>query len=157
VLVLGGAAVGLSATRASTSAPPAVVTQFGYIKSLALKGATYELKLNPAFFLTGSTADAAAVAAGVIKPGQHIDDDYFIVKVPARTILTYQVPPGAHVSVFSNLSKPMSVSVRQLTQILNGTSPLKSKLIDPGPKFFLGYWLSVRNDRVFSLDQQFQP
>jgi hypothetical protein len=157
VLVLGGAAVGLAASSAPTSAPPAVVTQFGYIRSLALKGGTYELKLHPAFFLTGSTADAAAVAAGVIKPGQHVDDDYYIVNLPAKMMLTYQVPPGARVIVISNLSRPVKISVRQLDQVLKGTSPLKSKLIDPGPKFFLGYWLSIRNDRVFSLEQQFQP
>jgi hypothetical protein len=157
-LALAGGIAAVAATVASPiAAPPVVVTQFGYIKSLALRGGSYQLKLNPAFFLQGETANAAAVAAGELKPGQTVPDDYFIVRVPARTILTYRVPPGTPVTVLTINSRSTKITVRQLAQILRGTSPLKPKLMDRGPKFFLGYWLRIKFDTVISIDQQFQP
>src|SRR5262249_34672584 len=75
VAVVGlGLAGGIAALAANLATPikppPTVTTQFGYIKSLVLKGGRYQLKLTPAFFLVGDTANAAAVAAGEIKPGQ---------------------------------------------------------------------------------------
>jgi hypothetical protein len=153
------AAAGASAALAATSsAPPTVTTQFGYIKSLTPKGSSYVLRLHPAFFLTGSTADAAAVAAGVIKPGEHIDNDYYIVQVPAGIMLAYTVPASAKVTVITIQSKPKKITVKQLAQVLKRTSPFQKTLIDAGkPKFFLGYWLSLKNGVVFSIDQQFQP
>jgi hypothetical protein len=157
-LALAGGVAAVAATLAlPIAAPPAVQTQFGYIRSLALKGGSYQLKLNPAFFLQGDTADAAAVAAGELKPGQSVPDDYFIVRVPAKTVLTYRVLPGTPVTVLTINSRSRRITVRQLAQILRGTSPLKPRLMDRGPRFFLGYWLRIRVDRVISINQQFQP
>src|SRR5262245_38062892 len=103
----------IAAWAGTSSVPPAITTQFGYIKSLVPKGSTYQLKLHPAFFLTGSTADAAAVAAGVIKPGQHIDNDYYVVMLPPKVVLTYNVPASTPVTVISNLSRPMKITVKK--------------------------------------------
>jgi hypothetical protein len=157
-LALVGGAAALAATLAfPIKSPPAIQTEFGYIKSLVRKGASYQLRINPAFFLQGETANAAAVAAGEIKPGEGVPDDYFIVRVPARVILTYKVPANVPVTVLSNRSRSMRITVGQLARILKGTSPLKSRLLDTGPKFFLGYWLRFKVDTVISIDQQFQP
>jgi hypothetical protein len=157
-LGLAGGIAALAATLAPPiKPPPTVTTQFGYIRSLVLKGGKYQLKLTPAFFLVGDTANAAAVAAGEIKPGQGVPDDYFIVRVPARIVLTYNVPAATPVTVLTNKSRSRKVTVKQLSQIVRGTSPLKPTLMDPGPKFFLGYWLRLNGDKTISIDQQFQP
>ncbi len=158
VAALAGALGAWAATTSSSSGPPAVTTQYGYVKSLAPKGGSYVLRLHPAFFLTGSTADAAAVAAGVIKPGQHVDNDYYIVQLPAKYMLVYTVPATARVTVITIQSKPKAITVKQLAQVLKRTSPFQKQLIDSGkPRFFLGYWLTLKGGVVRSIDQQFQP
>ena len=157
-LSLAGALGAWAASRADPiKPPPAVQTQFGYLTSLTPKGAAYQLKITPAFFLVDSAADAAAVAAGVIKPGQTVPDDYFIVRVPGKLVLTYKVPVATPVTVLTVNSRSMRITVKQLAAILKGTSPLKPKLMDRGPKFVLGYWLRLKADTVSSIDQQFQP
>ena len=53
----------------------------GFIKRVWVDGGTRRLEIDYAEMLTGAAADAAAVEAGLISPGEHVDNDYFIRNV----------------------------------------------------------------------------
>ena len=52
--------------------PPAELVEFGYIKSLDAKGSRYEMRFDPAWFLSGVTANTAAAEDGAVPPGQPV-------------------------------------------------------------------------------------
>jgi hypothetical protein len=93
----------------STTLPPAVTTTtdpygsaddivlpsgnikaMGYITQVWEDASGRHLKIDYAVMLTGAAADAAAVAAGDIPPGEHVPNDYFITNVSTK-IRTFKV------------------------------------------------------------------
>ena len=52
--------------------------EFGYIKSLEQKGADYELKFDPAWVLSGETANKAAAEDGAVPPGEPVPNDNYV-------------------------------------------------------------------------------
>lgn len=54
------------------------IKAMGFIKRVWVEGGTRKLEIDYAEMLTGDAANQAAVADGVIKPGEHIDNDYYI-------------------------------------------------------------------------------
>lgn len=136
-------------------APPRQVVHFGYVRSLVSKGARYELRFDPAFFLTGVTANRAAREDGVIGPGETVPNDYYIRNESRRT-LTYLVPRTARITVITNPGtgiRATRVPVSELARIVKGENPKKRPLY--GRR--LGFWARVSSDTVHSLDQQYQP
>jgi hypothetical protein len=86
------AAEGLSS--AETLLPSGRIKAMGFVKRVWVDGGTRRLEIDYAEMLTGAAADAAAVEAGLISPGEHADNDYFIRNVnPA--LRTFAVSPGA--------------------------------------------------------------
>jgi hypothetical protein len=134
--------------------PPKVQTMYGHIRSLVRKGARYELRLDPALWLEGSTAQRAAVADGVIAPGEPVSNDYYI-RDEGHRVLTFLVPPSAHVTVLTSGPRSTRIPVSELAQIVKGMNPNHRKLFDRANG--LGYWMRYRTDTVLSLDQQYQP
>ena len=61
--------VGAAATTTSDLAPPTELVLFGHIESLSRDGEAYELRFDPAWFLSGETANRAAAEDGVVEPG----------------------------------------------------------------------------------------
>ena len=53
-------------TAKESVGPPGETVLYGYIKSLTKKGSSYELRFDPAFFLGGETANAAAAEDGAV-------------------------------------------------------------------------------------------
>ena len=131
--------------------PPARQTLFGHIKSLQAKGGGFAMRLDPEWFLSGSTANAAAAEDGVVKPGQPVPNDNYRVDEGHRSF-TYVVPADARVTVITKAPTGTPISVSQLAQIVNGTSKLK--WFEPLES---GVWIVVHNDTVRSIDQQYQP
>ena len=130
---------------------PRQVLEFGYIKSLTRTGAHYTMRFDPAWFLTGVTANTAAAEDGAVEPGQPVPNDNYVLDEGHR-LLTYIVPATAHVTVLTNpgiTSTPVTVS--QLADIVNGQSDLK--LFEP---IETGFWIAVSVDTVRSLDQQYR-
>jgi hypothetical protein len=174
VVVLGliGVAMAIGRSRSSPSRavaaanvscvtqrlPPAAaagqIVQWGHIKSLTRRGARYELRFDPAWWLTGVTAQRAAVADGAIRPGEAVANDYYVVDERHR-LLTYLVPPTARATVLTGATCSTSVSISELAQIVKGGNPRHRRLYDRGNH--LGYWLRTRIDTARSLDQQYQP
>jgi hypothetical protein len=156
-----GAACGSSSKPSSSAAPKtsseSQSRQYGHIASLLQTGARFQLRFDPAQWLTGAAAERAAVAAKAIEPGQPVPNDYFIVD-DAHSVVSYAVPATARVTVLTRDGDPQklgatSISVSELAQILSGKNPKHRRLTEPKA----GFWLRIGSGSVLSLDQQYQP
>jgi hypothetical protein len=132
---------------------PGQQVQFGYIKSLKPKGAGYEMRFDPAWFLSGETANVAAAEDGAVDPGQPVPNDNYRVNESTRAY-TYRVPSDAHVTVLKDSPSSAPITVKQLSEIVAGNNPLGKPLYEP---ITTGFWITVDIDTVRRLDQQYQP
>lgn len=106
-------------------------------------------------WLTGLTANRAAVEDGVLSPGDTVPNEYYVVDERHR-LLTYRVAPGARASVVTTAPgglRSTRVAVAELAEILKGRSPKRRRLMTRR----FGFWIRVAGDAVRSLDQQYQP
>lgn len=133
--------------------PPGEIVQFGYIKSMKRKSSGYELRFDPAWFLSGMTANTAAAEDGAVEPGEPVPNDNYVVDEGHR-LLTYRVAANAHVTVLSKGVSGTPVTVAQLAQLVNGKNPFSRPLFEP---LTTGFWILVNIDTVRSLDQQYRP
>ncbi len=145
--------VTVAGTTKSGVGPPGEYVQFGQIKSLRPKGKGYEMRFDPVWFLSGVTANVAAAEDGAVEPGQPVPNDNYRLDEGHR-LLTYIVPPDAHVAVLAKGVSGTPITVAQLSQIVNGKNPLGKPLFEP---ITTGFWILVNIDTVRSLDQQYQP
>jgi hypothetical protein len=142
----------LFAASPSLFAPPRELVLYGHIKSLAHNGRRFEMRVDPAWWLQGVTAQRAAVEDKVIRPGEPVPNDYYIVDESHR-LLTYLVPANAHVTVLTRGVSSTAITVSELAQIVKGKNPKHRPLLEPKA----GFWMRVATDTVRSLDQQYQP
>jgi hypothetical protein len=110
---------------------------YGHIKSLTRKGGRYELRFDPAWWLTGATASQASFEDTGTRD---VPNDYYVVEEGHR-LLTFLVPATAHVTVLVRGTCTTRITVAQL-----------AKSVPPA-----GFWIRVRIDVVRSLDQQYRP
>jgi len=82
--------------------------------------------LAAVLIVAGALANAAAVAAGEIKPGESVPNDYFILN-PDHRLLTYRLPANAHATVLVSL-KTTKVSVAYLAKLLKGKSGVRHQI-----------------------------
>ncbi|HYZ19288.1 MAG TPA: hypothetical protein VE615_07070 [Gaiellaceae bacterium] len=170
-MILAAAAFGLSRLLTEPASPAAAAEPshaaakpcagdavFGHIKSLTSKGDHYELRFDPAWFLSGETANAAAAEDGAVEPGQPVPNDNYVVEEGHR-LLTYLVPPAAHVTVLVKGAAldnggfgSKAISVAQLAQLVKGEEPVE--LFEPLES---GIWLRVHIDTPCSVEQQYRP
>jgi hypothetical protein len=151
----GTPVVAVNSAGPNLAAPPAVIVQYGHVRSLVRNGSRYRMRFDPALWLSGATANRAAVEDGVIAPGEAVPNDYYI-RDENRKQLTYFVTPSARVTVVTNPASGLRstrITVSELAAIVKGKNPNGRKLYGTG----LGYWIRVASDTVRSLDQQYQP
>ncbi len=129
---------------------PLEQVEFGYIKSLERKGAGYELTFDPAWFLSGETASAAAAQDGVVAPGEPVPNDNYVVDEGHR-LLTYKVSPEAKVTVLVDSPTSEPITLEELAQVVDGNHRPLWEPIETG------FWIRYRIDTVTSLDQQYRP
>jgi hypothetical protein len=144
--------VTVSGTAKSGVGTPREVVEYGYVKSLKRKGGSFELRFDPAWLLTGRTANQAALED---TGSSDVPNDNYVVNESARAY-TYIVPPNAHVRVLTegaNLNGT-PITVAQLAQLANGYNPFSKPLFEP---ISTGFWIRIRIDTVRSLDQQYHP
>jgi hypothetical protein len=135
--------------------PPATIVQYGYVRTLTRAGDGFRLRFDPAFWLSGETANRAAIEDGVIPPGDTVPNDYYIRNESGRT-LAYAVPRSAHVTILTvpgTGPRSTRIPVSELAAITKGGNPRGRKLYGRS----LGYWARIKGDRVVRLDQQYQP
>jgi hypothetical protein len=158
VLAVLLAAVGASQLRAAPGAqpftPPRQLVFFGYAKAVTPQGKGFLLRVDPAQYLSGVTANRAAIEDGVIPPGDVVPNDHYI-RDEGHRMLTYSIAAGAHVTVLTYQGgiRQTRIPVAELGQIVKGRNPRKRQLF--GRKN--GFWIQVASDRALSLDQQYSP
>ena len=121
---------------------------YGHIKSLTRKGKKFELQFDPAWWLGGVPAQRAAVQDKVIRPGEPVPNDYYVVDESHR-VFTYFVPTTTRVTVLDTRHLPNSVASRV---------DKLARLVRVRTRF--GFWIRVGKrypSPVLSLDQQYQP
>jgi hypothetical protein len=136
--------------------PPRQRVEFGHIKSLTKKGGRYELRWDPAEFLSGETANAAAAQDGAVEPGQPVPNDNYVVDESHR-LYTYFVTPSAKVTVLTNKANGIlqtPVSVAQLARLVQGKTVPGVKLYEPLDS---GIWITTDIDKVTGIQQQYRP
>jgi hypothetical protein len=144
--------VTVSGTAKNGAGSPRQVVEFGYVKSLRPRGSGYQMRFDPAWLLTGETANQAALED---TGSSDVPNDSYVVNESTRAY-TFIVPANAHVRVLtagSNLNGT-PITVPQLAQLAGGNNPLPKPLFEP---ISTGFWISIRNDTVESLDQQYRP
>ena len=165
LVALGALAVAVAAWsrpshEATTSAqptltgPPRELALYGHIRSLTRKGPRFELRFDPAWWLSGTTANRAAVEDGAIPRGDVVPNDYYI-RDESRRLVTFRVPRTARATVLTAGPRSTAIAVAELAEIVRGRNPARRRLFVPGNR--LGFWIRVRVDTVRSLDQQYQP
>jgi hypothetical protein len=119
---------------------------YGHIHSLKREGGLFEMRFDPAWWLTGVAAQRAAAQDNSIRPGERVPNDYYVVEAGHR-LLTVPVPASAAVTVLNQRALPQSMptTVAKLAQrVQSGTS--------------FGFWARLdKRGSVISLDQQYQP
>ena len=145
----------VTVTAPSEATPSRVRTYFGHITTLDRDGSAYRLRFDPAWFLSGETANVAAAEDGAVAPGEPVPNDNYALEEGHRA-LTFLVPPAARVTVLTRHGQgpfgATPVTVAQLAEIVHGTSGLR--LFEPLES---GVWITVDIDSVRSIDQQYRP
>jgi hypothetical protein len=154
VVVVAVAALLLTAVAASSSVEKQrEVVYYGHVKSLTRKGNHFELRFDPAWWLTGLTARRAALQA---TGSADVPNDYYIVEEGHR-LLTFVVPVSVKATVLTRVGTgsipATAISVAELAQIVRGKNPQQRQLSQPKS----GFWIRVAADSVRSLEQQYQP
>jgi hypothetical protein len=136
---------------------PRQIVIYGHVKLVKPKGARFEVRVDPAEYLSGETANRAAIEDKVIPPGDVVPNDHYI-REDGHELLTFNVPANAHVTVVINNGGTAgftagSISVSELAQIVKGKNPKHRKLFEPRNAF----WIRVASDTALSFDQQYSP
>ena len=145
--------VTVAGTTKTGAGPPGETVQFGYIRSLTRNGDSYEMRFDPAWLLSGLTAQRAAVEDGVLEPGEPVPNDNYVVDEGHR-LLTYRVPATARITVLTEGVSGTPIRLSELEQIVRGENPFGRPLFEP---ITTGFWVRVDIDTVRSLDQQYRP
>jgi hypothetical protein len=154
------AAVGAShlqaAPAASQATPPLGAPQqqvvYAHIKSITARSGSFEAKVDPAEYLSGETANRAAIADKVLQPGDTVPNDHY-VRDESHRLLVYRVPANAHVTVITAGLHATRIPVSELAQIVAGKNPKHRSLFEAKNPF----WIRVASDTALALDQQYSP
>jgi hypothetical protein len=135
---------------------PRQIVIYAHVKLAIAKGSRFEVKVDPADYLSGETANRAAIADKVIPPGDVVPNDHYI-REEGHRLLVYKVPANAHITVITNdgTSGPRAtaISPSELVQIVKGRNPRGRHLFEPKN----GFWIRVASDTALSFDQQYSP
>jgi hypothetical protein len=155
----GGAHTAKSLTVVKTAAtlPTAQGDQriYGQIRSVTRDGGRYLLRIDPAWFLTGITANVAQAQDEhrTCKPAAcpPVANDVHVVNESHRTY-TYVLPANARGTVLVTSTGRRTIGAAQLAALVAHRSPIK--LFEP---LASGVWLLVHIDTVRTFAQQYVP
>lgn len=149
---------GPSSAAASPSAaarPCSDLALYGHVRSLTPRGDRFELRFDPAWFLSGVTASRAKLED---TGSSEVPNDNYVVEEGHR-LLTYLVPATADITVLSRTGElpgpgfpSTAITASQLAQLVDGKEPVKlAETLESG------FWMHVKVDTVCSLHQQYRP
>jgi hypothetical protein len=154
------AASGPSSASASSAAvpkpcSPSEAALYGHIKSLTPKGDHFQMRFDPARFLSGEEASRAMLED--TRTSDVPNDNY--IGEDGHRLLTYLVPTTAHITVLSRTGELIgsgfpstAITVSQLAQLVKGEEP-----VELAESLESGFWMHVNIDTVCSLRQQYLP
>lgn len=131
--------------------PPREIVFYGHAKSLTRQAGHWELRVDPAEFLSGLAATRAAVEDGAIAPGEAVPNDYY-TRDEGHRLLTFRVAPRARITVITRGLRATPITVTELSRVLAGRRT-QHRLFEP----LAGYWVRVAGDTVRGMDQQYTP
>jgi hypothetical protein len=154
-LMLTALAAVFTATAVAVAAPaprPQSVL-YGHIKSMTRKAGAYEIRFDPAWWLTGRAAEQAKFEAS---GSRSVPNDYYVVEEGHR-LLSFVVRADARVTVLTgggDHATPISAS--ELNAIVSGRNPNHRHLSERQAGFWIRIGAKYPSPAV-SLDQQYQP
>jgi hypothetical protein len=151
IATLVGAPLALSRTASTEKRPPSVF--YGHIKSMSRHGNRYEIRFDPALWLTGRAAEQAKFED---TGSRDVPNDYYIVEEGHR-LLTFAVAKDADVTVLVvGGADRARISVSELNAIVHGRNPQHRRLSQPKSGFWIRIGEKYPNPAV-KLFQQYQP
>src|SRR6478672_975362 len=126
------------ASSAAAPGPCGDVALYGHVESLTPRGNDFELRFDPAWFLSGVTASRAALED---TGSSDVPNDTY-ARDETHKLLTFLVPASAHVTLLTH-STSTSTTVAKLAK--STTTPRRR------------FWIRVRIDTVRSVDEQYHP
>jgi hypothetical protein len=134
---------------------------YGKIRALVRRGHNYELRFDPAWFLSGVTANVAQAddQGTPCRPSAcpPVANDNYVVDEGHR-LLTYIVPTGVRGTVLAKRGSnggpfpSTTITVARLARLVAGKGSLK--LFEP---LSSGVWILVHGDTVRTFAQQYVP
>jgi len=124
---------------------------FAFIKTAATS--PNKITYDVAEYFTGNKADKAAIQDGVIKKGEHVENDVYI-RNDSKQLRTADVTSSATVKILTKgggSPKLKTVSYSEFAKLFNGGGKDNKHL------HANGYWLVASNNKITSITEQFHP
>ena len=139
-------------STAETRLPNGHIRAMGYIDKVYIKGGKRYLSIDYVETLTGAEADAAAVAAGEIVPGDHVPNDYWIQNDNAQKRV-FEVSGSAAITTSTwkgIMGHP--VTWTQFKSFWSAAPPADAIHLHGSP-----WWVERDGPLVVKVDEQFLP
>jgi hypothetical protein len=146
----------LTQTSTRRAPPPAPAPEhFGYIRSVSTAGPVATLAFDEAQFLTGSDAQKAAAEDGVVPPGEPVPNDYYI-RNPDKTTRTIRIANDAKITAM-RCQPCRNGQPGELGPFLASFMKGRRTYADPYRGKNSLYWLTIEDDEVVAIDEQYVP
>src|SRR5947207_4879388 len=145
--VVGAAGCGSTSKHSAKSKPSSSgkapkahePVMYGHVIAMTRTGKQYELRFDPALWLTGVSAQRAAKED---TGSSDVPNDYYVVEEGHR-LITFLVPASASVTVLTNHGEgPLGetpITVDEFAAIVQGKNPKHRQLMEPKA----GFWIHV--------------
>jgi hypothetical protein len=134
------------------------IKAMGYIDTVYVTDGKRYISIDYAEYLTGPAADAAAVAAGEIQPGEHVEDDYWIQNDnPQKRVFeasgSVAITTSTWINTFAwNEIMDHPVTWAQFRSFWSAAPPADAIHLHRSP-----WWIERDGMLVVRIDEQFQP
>jgi hypothetical protein len=163
LLALGGWGCGTDETERDPEPgaplPPTVQAHrqvFGYIRAVDASTKPATLEFDEAEWLSGEAAQEAAEADGAIEPGQPVPNDYY-ARNHDKSTRTLEIAPEATVTA-ERCQLCRSGRPGNLEDFLAAFSSTDERTYDDDYRGAASqYWLTIEDDRVLAIDEQYRP
>jgi formylglycine-generating enzyme required for sulfatase activity len=133
------------------------IKAMGFIDKVYVKDGKRYISIDYAEYLTGAAADAAAIAAGEIKPGEHVEDDYWIQNDnPQKRVFEVSDSVAITTSTWTTFAwneiMDHPVTWAQFKSFWSATPPADAIHLHRSP-----WWIERDGPLVVKIDEQFLP
>jgi len=139
-------------SSAETRLPNGNIRAMGFIDQIRIDGSRNHLRIDYAELLTGDAAVAAAIAAGVIDPGEELDSDYFISNVNPQ-FREFQVSDAVVITTSTYggvMNRPTTWD--EFESFWRASPPAGATHLRDVP-----WWIERDGDAVVKIDEQYLP